>query len=124
MYDFATYFAWFVIAILFFVVVAAIVAIGSLPKRIAVKRNHPQVDAINAASWISLAFGGLAWPIAFVWAFLRAGDAGRPAGGDEPQTSRDATQVVTSETLRELRQQMSELRAELASLKRTHHTPS
>jgi len=76
MFDFATYFAWFVLAVLFFVVVAIIVALGSLPKKIATKRNHPQVEAINAASWIGLAAGGIGWLIAFVWAFLRSGPAG------------------------------------------------
>ena len=47
-----------------------VVAVGSLPKKIAIQRNHPQVAAINAAGW-TLALGGLGWPIAFVWAFLR-----------------------------------------------------
>ena len=50
MIDAATVFAWFVMAILLGISVAAIVFIGSLPKRIAVKRNHPQADAINATS--------------------------------------------------------------------------
>tara|TARA_A100001391_G_scaffold186139_1_gene155127 strand:+ start:924 stop:1178 length:255 start_codon:yes stop_codon:yes gene_type:complete len=76
MFDFATFFAWFVIALLFCVFVAIIVALGSLPKKIAMKRNHPQVDAINAASWIGLVCGGIGWPIAFVWAFLKSGNAG------------------------------------------------
>ncbi|TWT67061.1 DUF3302 domain-containing protein [Allorhodopirellula solitaria] len=78
MIDFATVFAWFVIAVLFFVAVIIIIALGSLPKKIAMKRNHPQVDAINAASWIGLACGGIGWPIAFVWAFLHAGNVGHP----------------------------------------------
>ena len=55
MYDGFTYFAWLVLAILFLVAVAIIVALGSLPKKIATGRNHPQVDAINACSWIGLA---------------------------------------------------------------------
>ncbi len=76
MYDVFTYFAWFVLATFFLVGVAIIVALGSLPKKIAIKRNHPQVDAINAASWIGLALGGVGWPIAFVWAFLKSGPTG------------------------------------------------
>ncbi|MCC7338835.1 MAG: DUF3302 domain-containing protein [Pirellulaceae bacterium] len=75
MTDLATIFAWFVMALLFFVFVTLVVFLGSLPKKIALKRNHPQVDAINAASWIGLACGGIGWPIAFVWAFLRSGNA-------------------------------------------------
>jgi len=90
MIDAPTIFAWVVIAVLLLVIVVAIVVLGSLPKKIALKRNHPQVDAINAASWIGLALMGTGWPIAFVWAFLRAGPIG--AGSADP--------VVTPDELR------------------------
>lgn len=89
MYDIATYFAWFVLAVLFLVTVVIIVALGSLPKKIALKRNHPQVEAINAASWIGLAMAGIGWPIAFVWAFVRSGPAGHSA--ELPSTIPDET---------------------------------
>lgn len=89
MHDAASYFALFVLVFLFLVFVAMIVWLGSLPKQIAEKRQHPQVDAINACSWIGLALGGIGWPIAFVWAFLHAGPIGHetvtttPAAGAE-----------------------------------------
>jgi hypothetical protein len=50
----------------------AIVTLGSLPGKIAAKRGHPQANAINAASWISLATLGALWPLAFVWAFMHS----------------------------------------------------
>lgn len=99
--DIASLFACFVIAILFLVIVAAIVFLGSLPGRIAQGRNHPHVDAINAASWIGLALGGVLWPVAFVWAFVPFGNS----------TSAEGSEVET------LRKQVAELQAELASLK-------
>ncbi|MEZ6078199.1 MAG: DUF3302 domain-containing protein [Pirellulaceae bacterium] len=68
MTDLTTIFAWFVMALLFFVFVTLVDSAHC--RKIALKRNHPQVDAINAASWIGLACGELVWPIAFVWAFL------------------------------------------------------
>ena len=83
MIDGPTYFAWFVMALLFGVVVWLIVMLGSLPKKIALKRDHPQVDAINAASWIGLLLMGVGWPIAFVWAHLRSG----PIGSGETTSS-------------------------------------
>jgi len=46
----------------------AIVALFDLPYRIAVRRNHPQRDAIHAACWLSLFTAGLLWPLAFIWA--------------------------------------------------------
>ena len=79
MYDGATYFAWFVLALLFVIAVIFIVWLGSMPKKIAMRRNHPQVDAINACSWMGLACGGVGWVIAFIWAFLKSGPIGYDA---------------------------------------------
>ena len=73
-----------VLAVLFLAVVATIVYLGSLPGKIARARNHPQADAINAASWIGLALAGAGWPIAFVWAFLQQA----PLGGRSDEASR------------------------------------
>ena len=64
-------FAFAVFAVLFLVIVVAIVVLGSLPGNIARRRDHPQADAITAAGWLGIASLGILWPIAFVWAFLR-----------------------------------------------------
>ena len=104
MYDGATYFAWFVIALLFFVAVGFIVWLGSQPKKIAMRRNHPQVDAINACSWIGLACGGVGWPVAFIWAFLRSGSVGYDSADNETQ--------LTSQ----LRSEIEVLKAKVAEL--------
>jgi hypothetical protein len=87
MIDGATLFAWFVMAFLFLLLVSGIVVVGSLPRKIALQRDHPQVDAINAASWIGLLFGGVGWVIAFVWAFLRTGPTGRGESTSLPASS-------------------------------------
>ena len=63
------YVALFVIFFLICSVAAVIVALGSLPGKIARKRDHPWADAVNVASWIGLATG-VFWPIAFIWAYL------------------------------------------------------
>ena len=42
-----------------------------LPERFAEKRHHPQTAAIQTLCLLSLAFGGLLWPIAWVWAFTK-----------------------------------------------------
>jgi hypothetical protein len=64
-----SYVALGVIFFLLVLVTAAIVALGSVPGKIARKRGHPWPDAVNAASWIGLATG-VFWPVAFIWAFL------------------------------------------------------
>jgi hypothetical protein len=67
----ATYLAWFVII---FVPIGAIVLfwlVHVLPEKIAHKRHHPQRDAIQVLCLLSLVFGGLLWPIAWLWAYTK-----------------------------------------------------
>jgi len=42
-----------------------------LPEKIAHNRHHPQRDAIQTLCLLSLVFGGLLWPIAWLWAYTK-----------------------------------------------------
>ena len=42
-----------------------------MPEKIAERRGHPQLDAIKTLCLLSLVFGGLLWPIAWLWAYTR-----------------------------------------------------
>jgi hypothetical protein len=42
-----------------------------LPEKIAEKRKHPQAKAIQTLCLLSLVFGGLLWPIAWLWAYSK-----------------------------------------------------
>jgi hypothetical protein len=42
-----------------------------LPEIIAEKNHHPQKNAIQVLCLLSLFFGGLLWPIAWLWAFTK-----------------------------------------------------
>lgn len=70
--DFFDYMAFAVFGIITFIFVSLVVVIGSLPGKIADRRNHPQAKAIKVAAWTSLLTLGALWPIAFVWAFTDA----------------------------------------------------
>jgi CBS domain containing-hemolysin-like protein len=62
------------IAILFIVPITAIVVfwlVHVLPERFAEQNHHPQAKAIQVLCLLSLVFGGLLWPIAWLWAFTR-----------------------------------------------------
>jgi CBS domain containing-hemolysin-like protein len=62
------------IFILFFVPVVLIVLfwmVHVLPEKIAHKRHHPQFEAIRTLCLLSLVFGGLLWPIAWLWAYSK-----------------------------------------------------
>lgn len=74
-----------VFALLIAVAVILIVSLGQLPGQLAHEWGHPQAAAINVASWLGLATGGLLWPLALIWAFLvpRTADPTRSSGGGE-----------------------------------------
>jgi CBS domain containing-hemolysin-like protein len=62
------------IVVLFLVPAVAIVLfwiVHVLPEKIAHKRHHPQRDAITTLCLLSLVFGGLLWPLAWIWAFTK-----------------------------------------------------
>lgn len=42
-----------------------------LPEKIAHKKHHPQRDAIQTLCLLSLVFGGLLWPLAWLWAYTK-----------------------------------------------------
>ena len=60
--------------ILFFVPIVLIVLfwmVHILPEKIAHKRHHPQFEAIRTLCLLSLLFGGLLWPLAWLWAYSK-----------------------------------------------------
>jgi hypothetical protein len=42
-----------------------------LPEKIAEKKKHPQTKAIQCLCLLSLCFGGLLWPLAWLWAYSK-----------------------------------------------------
>jgi len=42
-----------------------------LPEKVAEKRHHPQKDAIKSLCLLSLIFGGMLWPFAWLWAYTK-----------------------------------------------------
>lgn len=62
------------IFILFAVPIGGIVLfwlVHILPEKVAEKRHHPQKEAIKTLCLLSLVFGGLLWPIAWLWAYTK-----------------------------------------------------
>ena len=67
--DMLDIFAIIVLLVLAITAVVVIVVLGSLPGKIAHKRNHPYAQAVRVAGWIGLIFI-VFWPIALIWALL------------------------------------------------------
>jgi hypothetical protein len=63
--------AWFVIIFVPIGVIVLFWLVHVLPEKIAHKRHHPQRDAIQVLCLLSLVFGGLLWPIAWLWAYVK-----------------------------------------------------
>jgi hypothetical protein len=61
--------------VVLFVVPAVVIVlfwiVHVLPEKIAHKRHHPQRDAITTLCLLSLVFGGMLWPLAWIWAFTK-----------------------------------------------------
>ena len=67
----ATFLALFVIFVVPVVLITLFWMVHILPEKIAHKRHHPQFEAIRTLCLLSLVFGGLLWPFAWIWAYSK-----------------------------------------------------
>ena len=61
--------AWVVLVIAPVIAISVFWLVHILPEKIAEKRHHPQAPAIKTLCLLSLFFGGLLWPLAWLWAY-------------------------------------------------------
>jgi hypothetical protein len=125
---------WLALFIIFFVPVVLIVLfwlVHILPEQIAHKRNHPQFEAIRTLCLLSLVFGGLLWPFAWLWAYSKPvfhkmaygtdqlhpeeGDHGLPAVGLHERLARLEAQGLPPSDLKAIRDDLDALEAKLAT---------
>lgn len=67
----ATFLALFVLIIVPVVLIVLFWMVHVLPEKIAHQRHHPQFEAIRTLCLLSLVFGGLLWPLAWLWAYSK-----------------------------------------------------
>jgi len=63
--------AWFIVFVVPVAAVGIFLVIHVIPEKIAERNHHPQQAAIKTLCFLSLVFGGLLWPLAWLWAFTR-----------------------------------------------------
>ena len=63
--------SWIVLILVPVVGIAVFWLLHIMPEKIAEKRRHPQAKAIQCLCLLSLFFGGLLWPIAWLWAYTK-----------------------------------------------------
>jgi CBS domain containing-hemolysin-like protein len=107
--------AWVVLIIAPIIGIVVFLLVHILPEKIAEKKQHPQAKAIQCLCLLSLAFGGMLWPIAWLWAYTKPVLHKMAYGTDKvPHDEEDAEQAAESEA-DELRRRIAELEARLAS---------
>ena len=67
----ANFIAVFVLFVVPVVLITLFWMVHVLPEKIAHKKHHPQLDAIRTLCFLSLVFGGLLWPLAWLWAYTK-----------------------------------------------------
>jgi hypothetical protein len=112
--------AWVVLVIAPAVGITVFWLLHILPEKIAEKKQHPQTGAIQTLCLLSLFFGGLLWPLAWIWAFTKPvmykmayGTDKVPHGHDDaahPAPARD-----DAEELKQLRKRVAELESKPAA---------
>jgi hypothetical protein len=63
--------SWVALIIAPIIGIAVFWLVHILPEKIAEKKKHPQTHAIQCLCLLSLCFGGLLWPIAWLWAYTK-----------------------------------------------------
>jgi hypothetical protein len=114
----ATFIALFVIFVVPAVLITLFWMVHVLPEKIAHKRNHPQFEGIRTLCLLSLLFGGLLWPLAWLWAYSKPvfykmayGTDTLPHGDPVPHTRTPAGDGPAPETLHD---RLARLEAQVA----------
>jgi len=104
---------WVVLVIAPITGIAVFLLIHVLPEKIAEKKHHPQAKAIQCLCLLSLFFGGLLWPLAWLWAYTKPVLYKQAYGTDKVEHGHDANVASTTKDeeaeLKQLRKRVAEL---------------
>jgi hypothetical protein len=116
---------WIAIFVIIVVPIGVIVVfwlVHILPEKVAEKRHHPQQAAINCLCLLSLVFGGLLWPIAWLWAYTKP-IGYRMAYGTEKHDDYFVEMADRAKEGKLLADEIAHLRDELDSMAAKGHLP-
>jgi len=105
--------AWIVLIVAPIVGITVFLLVHILPEKIAEKKQHPQAKAIQCLCLLSLVFGGLLWPLAWLWAYSKPVMYKLAYGTDKVAHGHDDAPAEKDEAaeLKQLRQRVAELEA-------------
>jgi CBS domain containing-hemolysin-like protein len=107
--------AWFILVAVPIGGIVLFWMVHVLPEKIAHNRHHPQRDAIQVLCLLSLVFGGLLWPIAWLWAYTKP-TAYRLAYGTEKHEDYYHHMVEKAQAGELLEHELAHLREELDAI--------
>ena len=109
--------SWVVLIIAPIIGVVAFWLVHILPEKIAEKKRHPQTRAIQCLCLLSLCFGGLLWPIAWLWAYTKPVLHKMAYGTDVDESHRHGHEELTEgqKEIEKLRARVAELEAKTRS---------
>jgi CBS domain containing-hemolysin-like protein len=109
--------SWVVLVIAPVIGIAVFWLVHILPEKIAHKKMHPQTKAIQCLCLLSLCFGGLLWPIAWLWAYTKPVLHKMAYGTDVDESLRHIGEEVREEEneIEKLRARVAELEAKARS---------
>lgn len=114
--------AWLVIVFVPIGVIVLFWMVHVLPEKIAEKRHHPQKDAIHTLCLLSLVFGGLLWPLAWLWAYMKP-TGYRLAYGTDKHDDYFHEMGDKAKAGRLLEDELAHLREELDAMAKTGRLP-
>jgi len=105
--------SWVVLIIAPIIGIVAFWLVHILPEKIAHKKLHPQTRAIQCLCLLSLVFGGLLWPIAWLWAYSKPVLHQMAYGTDVDETLAHLTEEVKADEgdIDKLRDRVADLEA-------------
>jgi CBS domain containing-hemolysin-like protein len=110
--------AWVVLVLVPVVGITVFWLVHILPEKVAEKKRHPQAKAIQVLCLLSLVFGGLLWPLAWLWAYSKPVmykmAYGTDVSDEHHGEAADAATTVSSPEA--ARAEIEQLRARLATL--------
>jgi hypothetical protein len=114
---------WLVVILVPIVGVSAFWFLHIWPERVAEQKHHPQAAAIQALCLMSLVFGGLLWPLAMLWAYMKpmefrlARDDEHPGGPDVVKRTPVAPARADEAEVTSLREQVAALQRRVDAIK-------
>ena len=109
--------SWVVLIIGPIIGIAIFWMVHILPEKIAEKRRHPQAKAIQCVCLLSLCFGGILWPLAWLWAYTKPVLHKMAYGTDVGEPHGHGSEALTEEQkeIEKLRTRVAELEAKTRS---------